>query len=185
MRTDTTDTTRTGSGTAPDVEVKLQPNRLLTIVALLAMIVGAGSFLGGIAGATYTYQQAAVEQIVTPGDAVFAEVPVRGPLSMWAQADIITSHQLETTEGLRYAEMDREVPAVDEAGAPILDEAGEQVMVPNEVRLSWIDATALTSVLNLGIMAYAFSAFAIAIGAVLAALGLVVYRLRRTAAAFA
>lgn len=176
---------RPTAGTAPDVELKLRSNRLYTIVALLAIVVGSISVLGGAAGAIYTYQQATVENIVTPEDAVFAEVPVRGPLSMWAQADIITQHQLERTEGLRYAEMEREVPAVDEAGEPVIGEDGEPVMVNNEARASWLDATALTSVLNLGIMAYAFSLFAIVLGVTVAGLGLVVLRLRHSALAMA
>jgi hypothetical protein len=169
---------------APAVELDLRPNRLFTFVAIFAMVIGIGAMLGGVAGAAFTYQQAAVENISTPDDAIFPEVPVRGPLSMYAQSDIITHHQLERTEGLRYAEMDREVPMVDEAGAPVLDEAGEPVMGPNEDRLSWIDATALTTVLNMGIMAYALAAFAIVVGATLALLGLIVLKLRRDAIAF-
>jgi hypothetical protein len=170
---------------APDVELTLRPNKLFTFVAILAMVVGGGSVLGGIAGAVYTYQEAAVENIVTPDDAVFPGVDVRGPLSMWAQSDIIVQHQLDRTEGQRYAEMDREVPQIDEAtGEVVVDEAGEPVMVPNEARLSWIDATSLTTVLGVGIMAYALSAFAIVVGLTMAALGLVVYKLRRSTIAF-
>ena len=184
MSTQTPERISPQAGQAPDVELKLRPSKLFTIVALLAFVVGGFSVLGGFGGIVYTYQQAAVENITTPGDAVFAEVPVRGPLSMWAQSDIITEHQLNRTEGLRYAEMDREVPQVDEAGEPILDEAGEPVMGPNHDRLSWIDATALTTVLGVGIISYAFSAFAIAVGAVFIGMGLVVLKLRRTAAAY-
>ena len=184
MSTQTPERTSPQAGQAPDVELKLRPSKLFTIVALLAFVVGGFSALGGLGGIVYTYQQASVENITTPGDAVFAEVPVRGPLSMWAQSDIITEHQLNHTEGLRYAEMPREVPQVDEAGEPILDEAGEPVMGPNHDRLSWIDATALTTVLGVGIISYAFSAFAIAVGAVLIGMGLVVLKLRRTAAAY-
>jgi hypothetical protein len=169
---------------APAVELQLRPNRLFTFVAIFAMVIGLGSMLAGIAGAAFTYQQAAVENIVTPDDAILPEVPVRGPLSMYAQSDIITQHQLDRTEGLRYAEMDREVPMVDESGAPIVDEAGEPVMGPNEARLSWIDATSLTTVLNVGIMAYALAAFAIVVGATLALLGLIVLRLRRDTVTF-
>jgi hypothetical protein len=169
---------------APAVELQLRPNRLFTFVAIFAMVIGVGSMLAGIAGAAFTYQQAAVENIVTPDDAILPEVPVRGPLSMYAQSDIITQHQLDRTEGLRYAEMDREVPMVDENGEPVLDEAGEPVMGPNEARLSWIDATSLTTVLNVGIMAYALAAFAIVVGATLALLGLIVLKLRRDTVTF-
>ena len=55
----------------------------------------------------YTWNQAAAENITTPDDAIFPEVPVRGPLSMYAQSDIITHHQLDSTGGLRYAAMPR------------------------------------------------------------------------------
>lgn len=49
---------------------------------------------------------------------------VRGPLSLCAQSDIVTTHQLEGTEGLRYAEMERMIPMVDEAtGEPVVDQA--------------------------------------------------------------
>ena len=154
--------------------------RLFTIIALIAMVVGAGSLLGGIAGAIYTYDQAAVQDITTPDDAVFPEVPVRGPISMWAQSDIITTHQLDRTGGLYYSQMDREAPVLDEAGEPVIGEDGEPVMGPNTERLSWIDATALTTVLGMGILAYALAAFAIAVGATLIALGLAVYKLRNS-----
>ena len=168
---------------APAIEGHEGKARLLAAVALAAIVVGVVSVLGGIGGAVYTYQAAAVENIVTPGDAVIAEAPVRGPLTMWAQSDIITKHQLEGTEGLRYAEMERVVPQVDEAtGEVVVDEAGEPVMVPNEARSSWLDATALTTVLGMGILAYAFSAFAVVGGVVLMGLGYVVLQLRKTSA---
>jgi hypothetical protein len=162
-------------------ETTPRTSKTIAVVAILAMVVGIGSMLGGIAGGIFTWQQAAVENITTPDDARIAEAPVRGPLTMWAQADIITHHQLDRTEGLRYAEMERMVPAVDEAGEPVIGEDGEPVMLPNEVRLSWIDATSLTTVLNLGIMAYALAAFALVVGATLFGIGLVLNQLRRTA----
>ena len=42
---------------APDVELELRSNRLFTIVAIMAIIVGLGSALGGITGGVYTYQR--------------------------------------------------------------------------------------------------------------------------------
>ena len=76
--------------TTPELRMKFTSTRLVLAIAVFSMVVGAFSALGGLGGAIYTYQQAAVQDITTPDDAVFAEVPVRGPLSMWAQADIIT-----------------------------------------------------------------------------------------------
>jgi hypothetical protein len=154
-------------------------NRMFFVVALVAIVVGLGSVLGGLGGMVYTWQNAAIENINTPADAVFAEVPVRGPLSMWAQQDIITKHQLNRTEGLRYAEMPGRIPQLDEAGNPVIGEDGQPVLVANADRLSWINATALTTVLNLGLMAYMLSLFAIVMGASVAGLGWVVLRLSK------
>lgn len=161
MSTQAPDRTDAPRGVAHESEMKLRSSKLFTVVAMLAFVVGGFSILGGIGGATYTYQQAAAENITTPGDAAIAEAPVRGPMTMWAQADIITQHQLDSTDGQRYAEMDREDPA----------------------RASWFDATTLTTALSMGVLAYAFSAFAIAMGAMLVAMGLVIFRLRRGAVA--
>lgn len=119
------------------------------------------------------------ENIVTPDDAVFPQVPVRGPMSMWAQADIIEHHQLDSTEGLRYSEMPRQVPSVDEAGNPVLGEDGEPVMVPNAARASWINATTLTTALNLGLLAYALSALALVVGITMVASGVTFLSLRK------
>jgi len=157
-------------------------NRMFFVVALVAIVVGLGSVLGGLGGMVYTWQNAAIENINTPADAVFAEVPVRGPLSMWAQQDIITKHQLNRTEGLRYAEMPGRIPQLDEAGNPVIGEDGQPVLVANADRLSWINATALTTVLNLGLMAYMLSLFAIVMGASVAGLGWVVLRLSKNPA---
>jgi hypothetical protein len=179
MTTRTPDQVGEAALKAPEVEFKLRPNRLLTVVALFAIVVGAFSALGGLGGAIYTYQQAAVEGITTPDDAVIAEAPVRGPMTLWAQSEVITRHQLDRTEGMRYAQMERMVPMVDEDGAAVLGEDGQPVMVPNQARLSWIDATSLTTVLGLGILSYAFSAFAFVMGLAMVGIGLVLFKLRR------
>ncbi len=153
-------------------------NRILAIAAILSLIVGLGSVAGGVFGVVYTWNQAAAENIVTPPDAPVPETPVRGPLTMKAQADIIVEHTLENTDGLRYAEMPRFVPQVDDAGNPVLDENGEPVMVPNQARNIWITATTLTTALHLGIMAYALSALALFSGLVMIMIGLALWSLR-------
>ncbi|MGF1665051.1 MAG: hypothetical protein ACFCVC_02150 [Acidimicrobiia bacterium] len=64
--------------------VATKRNRLLTIVAIIALAVGIGSFAGGVFGAAYTYNMAAVENVTTPDDARIPEAAVRGPFTMWA-----------------------------------------------------------------------------------------------------
>ena len=132
--------------------------RLMAVVGILTFVVGIGSFAGGVFGAVYTWNQAAQENITTPDDAVFPEVPVRGPMSLYAQANIIEHHQLESTDGLRYAEMPRQVPQLDDAGNQAIGHDGQPVMVANAARSSWITATTLTTALNLGLLAYGLSA---------------------------
>lgn len=153
--------------------------RLLTVVGILALIVGLGSVAGGIVGAVYTWNSAAEQNITTPDDASMPGVPVRGPLSMYSQAQIINHHQLESTGGLYYAEMPRQVPQLDEAGNQVLDAAGEPVMVANEARAGWITATSLITALNQGIMAYAVAGFAVMVGLTLTGVGWTFLALRK------
>jgi len=154
---------------------------VLLLAGILAMTIGFGAMAGGVFGAWYTWDQAVTQDIVTPDDAAIAEAPVRGPFTMWAQADIITTHQLDRTEGLYYSQMEREVPAVDEAGEPVLDENGEAVMVPNAARASWFDATTLTTALSLGVVSYALAVFAFVTGLTLVVVGYVFIHIRRKA----
>jgi hypothetical protein len=154
---------------------------LLLTAGILTLVVGFGSFAGGIFGAWYTWDQAVAQDVITPDDAAIPETPVRGPFTMWAQSDIITHHQLDNTEGLYYAQMPREIPQVDENGAAVLDENGEEVMVPNEARASWMNATTLTTALGLGIVAYALSAFAVVVGLTLMVTGYVFLQIRKRA----
>jgi hypothetical protein len=154
---------------------------VLLMAGILALVVGFGATAGGIFGAWYTWDQAVAQNVVTPDDAAIAETPVRGPFTMWAQADIIAQHQLESTEGLHYSEMDRTVPQVDENGEAVLDENGEALMVPNEARASWLTATTLTTALSLGVLSYALAAFAIVVGITLIVVGYVFLQIRRKA----
>lgn len=166
--------------TRPEVVPKKKSWQLL-VAGALALTVGFGSIAGGAFGIWYTWDQAVTQNVVTPADARIPETPVRGPLTMWAQIEIINEHQLAQTDGLYFAEMPRMVPQVDENGQPVLDEAGEVVMIPNPVRATWFNATTLTTALSLGILAYALSAMAIAVGLTLAATGWIFLYIRRRA----
>lgn len=174
--------TATDMGTVTTQKVTAPRKTFVLLMAgILAMVVGFGSMAGGIFGVWYTYDQAVAQDVTTPDDAAIPETPVRGPFTMWAQADIITQHQLDSTEGLYYSQMERTVPQLDENGAAVLDESGEAVMVPNEARASWLTATTLTTALGLGMMSYALSALAIATGLTLLFTGFVFLYIRKRA----
>ncbi|HLF60466.1 MAG TPA: hypothetical protein VI980_04740 [Acidimicrobiia bacterium] len=169
------DTVTTPKVTAPRTTL------VLLISGILAMVVGFGAMAGGLFGVWYTWDQAVAQDVVTPDDAAIAETAMRGPFTMWAEADIINTHQLENTGGLYYAQMDRMVPQVDESGAAVLDANGDPVLVPNEVRASWVTATTLITALGLGILSYTVSGLAIAVGFALMVTGFVFLYLRKRA----
>ena len=136
----------------------------LNISYVFGVIVGIALVIGGIWGMFFTYRSIALENIVTPADASIPNTPVSGPLTLLAQAKVIRKHMLTMSGGKTYAEMSRTVQKLDSDGALVFNEDGSPLMIPNEARNTWITATTLTTALNLGILAYAFSAFIVVIG---------------------
>ena len=173
--------TATATSRHIDIDRKSRTALVLAIAGVMAFVVGFGSLAGGLFGVWYTYDQAVAQDVTTPDDAVIPETPVRGPFTMWAQSDIITHHQLDSTDGLYYSQMERLVPEIDENGEAVLDENGEAVMIPNPARASWIPATTLTTALGLGIVSYALSGFAIVVGLTLIAVGYTFFHIRKRA----
>lgn len=129
--------------------------KMLLVSSFLAIFFG--TLLLGISvwGFVFTYKSVAQENITTPTDASVPSTPVRGPLTLKAQADIIRTHTLRMTEGKTFAEMPRQVPKLDENGKQMTDENGQPMMTANTERDIWITANTLITALNLGILAYA------------------------------
>lgn len=170
---------------APEVEMRAKAfvnyrrrNKLLSAIGVLALIIGLGAVVGGTGGAVYTWNQAQVAGLTVPGAASIPGSAVRGPFTMRAEADALEQQQLDRTGGLRYAELPVEVGAVDEAGNPVLDSAGEPVMVANEDKAAWVTAISLISALELGVVSYALSLFAVLVGLTLMGCGTVFLALR-------
>lgn len=109
--------------------------KLLIVSSVLAIGVGIVMTLGGAWAIVFTHQNVAQENIVTPEDASIPNTPVRGPFTLYSQANAIRQHTLESTEGKTYTEMSRQ----------------------DENRPLWITATTLTTALNLGVITYLFS----------------------------
>lgn len=138
--------------------------KMLGLSSFLAITAGIVMILGGMWGIVFTYKNVAREQIVTPSDASIPNTPVRGPLTLKSQADIIRHHVLETTDGKTYSQMPQKVQKLDANGNPVLDDKGAPVMVSNDARNIWITATTLTTALNFGIITYVFSGLIVFIG---------------------
>ncbi|MEK7612248.1 MAG: hypothetical protein AAB407_02820 [Patescibacteria group bacterium] len=153
--------------------------KLLKISSVLAIVAGVALVFGGVLGIAFTYKSIAQEKIITPADASISEKPVRGPLTLKAQADIIREHALKLTGGKTYAEMPRQIPKLDQNNQPILDASGKPVMTANTARDIWITATTLTTALNLGILTYGFSSLIILFGCISIWTGIVFSALSR------
>ena len=153
--------------------------KLLLVSSILAIVAGIVLVGGAILGIKFTYQNIAREKITTPEDSAVPGVPVRGPFTLKAQADIIRTHVLKLTNGQTYAEMPRQIAKVDANGKPVLDEKGQPVMVANTARDIWVTATTLITALNLGIVTYAFSAFIFLFGLISIWTGITFFALRK------
>lgn len=138
--------------------------KLFLSSSFLAIITGLVLVGSGIWGLAFTYTNVARENITTPDDASIPSVPVRGPFTLKAQADIIRVHTLRMTEGKTFAEMPRQIPKLDVDGKSILGEDGKPAMTANTARDIWITATTLMTALNLAILSYAISSFILLFG---------------------
>lgn len=54
----------------------------------------------------------AEQNIVIPEDGCLAGQQVKGPFTAYCQAEVIQKHTLEATDGLTYAELERDDPGV-------------------------------------------------------------------------
>lgn len=129
---------------------------------LLAILVIVGGVILSLAGAVtwvVVTNQLSDEKITVAEDADnFAGDKVDGPLTAYAQADIINQHALEDTDGQTYAQLDREDPR------------RETVMTA-----SFLRASLFTSVVSFGVAAFAFG-----LGLLMIVVGVALLRVERT-----
>src|SRR5262245_42464229 len=130
----------------PDDEVRDEPPpraRGTGPLRLLAFAVMLGGLILLVAGAFTWYvvrDQLSDEKITVSDDADhFAGDPVDGPLTAYAQADVINEHALEETDGLTYAQLDQDDPRRDTV-----------------MTASFLRASLFTSVVSFGVAAFAF-----------------------------
>ncbi len=153
--------------------------KILGFTSVFAMLAGVFMILAGLWGIVFTYNNVARENITTPDDASIPSSPVRGPLTLHSQAEIIREHVLHTTDGKMYSEMPQKIAKLDQAGNAILDENGEPVMVSNDARSIWITATTLITALHLGIITYVFSGLIVLLGLISIWTGIIFHILKR------
>jgi hypothetical protein len=118
--------------------------------SIASIVLGVLLVLGGAATWLMVSNTLADQRITTPSDACLPERTVRGPFTAYCQAQIIQEHTLDTTEGLTYAELDREDPRRDVA-----------------MNSSFLQASLFTSIVAFGV-----AAMAIGMGVIFILIGL-------------
>jgi hypothetical protein len=150
---------------APDDEVRDEPPlaaRGTGPLRLLALAVMVGGLVLLVAGAFTWYvvrDQLSDEKITVSEDADrFGGDPVDGPLTAYAEADVINEHALEESDGLTYAQLDRDDPRRDTV-----------------MTASFLRASLYTSVVSFGVAAFAFG-----LGLLLLIIGWALLRIERS-----
>jgi hypothetical protein len=111
-------------------------NRKLASIG--SIVLGALLIVGSIGTWVMVSSTLSDQNITTPSDACLPEREVAGPFTAYCQARIIEKHALESTNGLTYAELDREDPLRNVA-----------------MNASFLQASLFTSVLAFGVAAMA------------------------------
>jgi hypothetical protein len=142
-------TTRSGSE---------KPGAGVRTIAVLLIIAGVVLTIAGIV-TWFMIQQALADEKITVADdaAAFAGEPVDGPLTAFAQADIIEQHALKATGGKTYGQLDQEDPT------------REVVMTG-----SFLRASLFTSVVAFGV-----AAMAAGLGILVVLIGIALLRIAR------
>jgi hypothetical protein len=115
-----------------------------------SLVLGVLLVVGGIVTWVIVSNTLSEQEIVTPDDACLPGRTVAGPFTAYCQAQIIQEHTLESTDGLTYAQLDREDPRRDLA-----------------MNSSFLQASLFTSIVAFGV-----AAMAVAIGVLFILIGL-------------
>jgi hypothetical protein len=110
------------------------------LASIASIVLGALLIIASIGTYAMVSNTLSDQRITTPDDAVcMADRDVTGPFTAYCQAMTIDRNVLETTDGMRYAELDREDPLRGVAQ-----------------NASFLQASLFTSVLAFGVAAMAF-----------------------------
>jgi len=128
---------------------------------IAAIILGVLMVIGGVATWLVVSDTLSDQKIVTSDDACLPGRTVAGPFTAYCEAKVIEKHALEATDGLYYAELDREDPVRATAATA-----------------SFLQASLFTSVLAFGV-----AAMAVGMGLLFVLIGLGIRDVERRTAA--
>ncbi len=106
--------------------------------SIASIVLGIVLILGGVATWVVVSSTLDDQQITTSGDACLPNRAVIDPFTAYCQAEIIEQHTLESTDGLYYAELERDDPRRETA-----------------LTSSFLQASLFTSILAFGVAAMA------------------------------
>jgi len=118
--------------------------------SIASIVIGALMIAGGITTWFVVSDTLSDQQITTSEDACLPGRSVSGPFTAYCEAKVIEQHALEATEGLYYAELDREDP----------------------LRETAMNAAFLQSSLFTSVVAFGVAAMAVAVGLLFILIGL-------------
>jgi len=118
--------------------------------SIASIVIGALMIVGGITTWFVVSDTLSDQQITTSEDACLPGRSVSGPFTAYCEAKVIEQHALEATEGLYYAELDREDP----------------------LRETAMNAAFLQSSLFTSVVAFGVAAMAVAVGLLFILIGL-------------
>ena len=137
-------------------------SRLVRLLAIAVIVAGVIMIVAGAFTWFVVQDQLADEKITVSDDAErFTGDPVDGPLTAYAEANVIEKHALEASGGLTYAELDREDP----------------------VRETVMTASFLRASLFTSIVAFGVALMAAGLGLVLILIGIALLKIGRQMAA--
>jgi hypothetical protein len=106
--------------------------------SIASIALGVLLVIGGIGTWLMVSSTLGEQNITTPDDACLPGRQVTGPFTAYCQAEVIQKHTLDSTDGMTYAELDREDPRRDIA-----------------MNSSFLQASLFTSILAFGVSAMA------------------------------
>ena len=152
---------------------------ILLIVVGLAFIGGGGyTVYRGLDARDQVRDELIAQNITTPEDASIPNTRVDDVATARSMADIIDVHARESADGLTYAELGRfmaangDVAGTSNEADALLDDTGKPV--PNGLRNSAFQASALRTSLYTSVMAFEVSNLVLGIGVLLLVLGIAV-----------
>jgi hypothetical protein len=149
---------------------------LLIVLGVTFVAGGAYTVFRGFDAKDQVRKELIAQNITTPDDATIPGVQVNSVATARSMADIIDHHARDGASGLTYSQMGRFMAAngdpagTSDAEAALVDDSGNPV--PNALRNTAFQASALRTSLYTSVMAFEVSTLVIGLGLMIGALGL-------------